>query len=158
MENKENNEVKVATTADRLREAMQNKKMNAATLSRISEMSEASIFRYMNGNTVPKHATMLLLAAALDVSDAWLYGYDVPMERPDPFKEGDKFAYRALSEQEKQREDGNTFPDEKRALQGGGLSVTELGLIEEFRKLTVADQVEVLALCLKLAKKEASER
>lgn len=158
MENKNNNEAKVATTADRLREAMQNKKMNAATLSRISEMSEASIFRYMNGNTVPKHATMLLLAAALDVSDAWLYGYDVPMERPDPFKEGDKLVYRALSEQEKQREDGNTFPDEKRAPQGGGLSVTELGLIEEFRKLTVADQVEVLALCLKLAKKEASER
>lgn len=159
MENKENNEVKVATTADRLREAMQNKKMNAATLSRISEMSEASIFRYMNGNTVPKHATMLLLAAALDVSDAWLYGYDVPMDRPDPFKQGEHlYTMRALSEQEKQREDGNTFPDEKRALQGGGLSVTELGLIEEFRKLTVADQVEVLALCLKLAKKEASER
>ena len=158
MENKNNNEAKVATTAERLRAALTERKMSAATLSRLSEISEGSISRYISGVMAPRHATMLLLAQVLNVSDTWLYGYDVPMERPDPFKEGDKLAYRALSEQEKQREDGNTFPEEMRTLQGGGLSVTELGLIEEFRKLTVADQVEVLALCLKLAKKEASER
>ena len=159
MENKNNNEAKVATIAERLRAALTERKMSAATLSRLSEISEGSISRYISGVMAPRHATMLLLAQVLNVSDAWLYGYDVPMERPDPFKQGEHLnVMRALSEQEKQREDGNTFPEEKRALQGGGLSVTELGLIEEFRKLTVADQVEVLALCLKLAKKEASER
>lgn len=147
----ENKDVKTATTAERLREAMAARKMNAASLSRLSEMSEASIFRYMNGTTVPKHATILLLAQALDVSDAWLYGYDVAMERPDPFEQLRSTSIpRILVEQEKQRELGNVYPDEKRAPGGGGLSTTEVGLLQAFRKMTLADQMKVIALCLEL--------
>ena len=66
---------------DRLRTAMDARGMRAVELARITGLSKARISQYTNGVYVPKADAMHKLARALDVSDLWLEGYDVPMER-----------------------------------------------------------------------------
>ena len=66
---------------DRLRTAMDARGMRAVELARITGLSKARISQYTNGIYVPKADAMHKLARALDVSDLWLEGYDVPMER-----------------------------------------------------------------------------
>ena len=66
---------------DRLRSAMDARGMRAVELARITGLSKARISQYTNGIYVPKADAMHKLARALDVSDLWLEGYDVPMER-----------------------------------------------------------------------------
>lgn len=81
---------KVATTADRLREAIDNAKIKAADLSRMTEISKGSIHHYLAGNYEPKSSAVNKMAVALNVSESWLWGYDVPMERTDMQKKNDQ--------------------------------------------------------------------
>ncbi len=69
------------TFTDRLRTAMDARGMRAVELARQTGLSKARISQYTNGIYVPKADAMHKLARALDVSDLWLEGYDVPMER-----------------------------------------------------------------------------
>ncbi|MBR2446234.1 MAG: helix-turn-helix domain-containing protein [Clostridia bacterium] len=66
---------------DRLRTAMDARGMRAVELARLTGLSKARISQYTNGIYVPKADAMHKLARALEVSDLWLEGYDVPMER-----------------------------------------------------------------------------
>ncbi|MBE6697306.1 MAG: helix-turn-helix domain-containing protein [Ruminococcaceae bacterium] len=66
---------------DRLRAAMDARGMRAVDLAHTTGLSKARISQYTNGIYVPKADAMHKLARALDVSDLWLEGYDVPMER-----------------------------------------------------------------------------
>lgn len=66
---------------DRLRQAMDVRGMRAVELARLTGLSKARISQYTNGIYIPKADAMHKLARALDVSDLWLEGYDVPMER-----------------------------------------------------------------------------
>lgn len=140
---------KIAKFSERLRDALVARGMNAASLSRATSISEASISRYISGATEPRIPAIRTIAAALNVSDYWLLGFDVEMDREDPFDRGDELM-RAVKLQEAQRAAGLEHPEELRALQGGGLSTTEAGLLEAFRKLSLADQVKVISLCLEL--------
>ena len=81
---------KVATTAERLREALDNAKMKAADLSRMTEISKGSIHHYLAGNYEPKSSAINKMAVALNVAESWLWGYDVPMERTDVQKKNDQ--------------------------------------------------------------------
>ena len=72
-----------ASFAARLREALAIRKMTQAELASMSGISKSSISRYLSGAWKGKQDAVYSLAKALDVSESWLMGYDVPMERID---------------------------------------------------------------------------
>lgn len=80
---------RVASTADRLREAMRNAGKNQADLVRETGISKGTLSRYLSGKFEPKQIAINKLAVALNVSEMWLWGCDVPMERPAPEELGE---------------------------------------------------------------------
>ena len=50
-------------------------------------MSSASLSQYVTGVRIPKSDRIYILSKALNVSPAWLMGYDVPMELTEEDKE-----------------------------------------------------------------------
>ena len=67
----------------RLKEAMHLKGMKQVELSEKTGIGKSSISHYMSGTHSPTTDRVYLIAKALNVSEAWLLGYDVPMERED---------------------------------------------------------------------------
>ena len=66
---------------DRHNAAMVSRGIKAAELSRLTGLSKARISQYTNGVYEAKPKALCLIAEALDVSEAWLMGGDVAMER-----------------------------------------------------------------------------
>lgn len=66
---------------NRLVEAMRIREMKATELSKRSGLSKAQISQYTNGIYEAKQLALHKLAVTLNVSEAWLMGYDVSMER-----------------------------------------------------------------------------
>lgn len=75
------NWVKTSTTSERLQEAMRVAQMKQADLARATGLSKGGISNYVTGRYEPKSDIVSKLAEALGVSEMWLWGYDVPMER-----------------------------------------------------------------------------
>ena len=50
------------------------------------KMNKSDISQYCSGKTEPNQDKLFVLGMALNVSEAWLMGYDVPMERLDSQK------------------------------------------------------------------------
>lgn len=73
----------------RLRGGLDSKGMTQSELSKQSGVSKSSISRYLSGAWEAKQDAVYLLAQALDVSEAWLMGYDVPMDRNAALAEKD---------------------------------------------------------------------
>lgn len=80
---------KVSTISERLQIAMDERKIKQIDLARVADVNQGALSRYLKGSYEPKSATIYKLALALDVSDMWLEGYDVPMERSQKQKEID---------------------------------------------------------------------
>lgn len=80
---------KVSTISERLQIAMDERKIKQIDLARVADVNQGALSRYLKGSYEPKSATIYKLALALDVSDMWLEGYDVPMERSRKQKEID---------------------------------------------------------------------
>lgn len=78
------------TFKDRLRRALDVRGISAAELSRRSNISKPQISEYLKGRYEAKQTALHAIAVALDVSEAWLMGYDVPMERPAEVKSTDE--------------------------------------------------------------------
>jgi transcriptional regulator with XRE-family HTH domain len=72
---------KVSTFADRLREAIKIRNETQTELSRRTGISKSSISRYLKGDWEGKQEAVYALALTLDVSEAWLMGFDAKMER-----------------------------------------------------------------------------
>lgn len=81
-----------ATTAERLREAMQAVGKKQVDLVRETGIERGAISRYLAGKYEPKQAAINKLAVALNVSEMWLWGYDVPMQRTIEQKKNDQLA------------------------------------------------------------------
>ena len=88
---------RVSTTAERLKEAMRIRNMKQADLARATGLAKGGISNYVTGRYEPKSDIISKLAKALGVSEMWLWGYDVPMERQkkspqdkDSLSEGEK--------------------------------------------------------------------
>lgn len=81
--------VQVASVADRLREAMNIRNKKQVDLERETGINRSAISRYLSGEYEPKNKPIYELAKALDVSEQWLMGYDVPMDRPKVQKNND---------------------------------------------------------------------
>lgn len=79
----------VATIADRLREAMVARKIKQVDLVRATGINRSAISRYLSGEYEPKNKPIYELSRVLDVSEQWLMGYDVPMERTKTQKKND---------------------------------------------------------------------
>jgi transcriptional regulator with XRE-family HTH domain len=84
--------VQVASISSRLREAMNIRNKKQVDLVRETGINRSAISRYLSGEYEPKNKPVYELAKALDVSDQWLLGYDVPMERPKAQKNNDAIA------------------------------------------------------------------
>ena len=78
--------------AQRLRRAMDAKGKRQADLVRETGLDRGAISSYLSGKYEPKQKAIYALAKALDVSEAWLLGYDVPMARTDDQKKNDQLA------------------------------------------------------------------
>lgn len=74
---------RVSNTSQRLKEALDNSKMKQAELSRRTGLDKGSIHHYLSGRYEPKSSAINKMAIALNVSEAWLWGYDVPMAREE---------------------------------------------------------------------------
>ena len=68
-----------------------------ADLYRETGISKATLSRYLSGQFEPKQIAVNRLAIALDVSEMWLWGCDVPMERPVDIKKEQPTEYDGLS-------------------------------------------------------------
>lgn len=82
--------MKVAELKDRLRYAMELNDIKAVDLCNKVDIPKVSMSYYMSGRSEPKSDRVYLLAKALDVSEAWLLGYDVAMERSSDQKDADE--------------------------------------------------------------------
>ena len=74
---------KSSTTAERLKEAMYISNLKQADLARLTGLSKGGISNYVTGRYEPKSDIIGKLATALNCSEMWLWGYDVPMEKKD---------------------------------------------------------------------------
>lgn len=75
---------RVENVAKRLREAMYKAEKTQADLARETGISKATLSRYLSGQFEPKQNAVNKMAVALNVAEMWLWGCDVPMERPAP--------------------------------------------------------------------------
>lgn len=83
---------KNAKSSDRLKEALSARGMKQAELAELTGISKQSINCYASGKYEPKQEALYKIGIALDVSEMWLAGYDVPKERPEPQKMNDAIA------------------------------------------------------------------
>lgn len=66
---------------DRLRTAMELRNIKPVELAEKTGLSKARISQYLNGIYTPKSKGTYLIAVALNVSETWLMGFNVSMER-----------------------------------------------------------------------------
>lgn len=73
----------MATTSERMREALELRNMKQADLAEKTGIGKSSISTYISGSYQPKQKNLHKIANALNVSEAWLMGLNVPMEKED---------------------------------------------------------------------------
>lgn len=67
--------------ADRLQEALHLRRMKQSQLCEMTGIPKSAMSQYVNGAFEPKYDRLELISKALEVNEAWLMGYNVPMER-----------------------------------------------------------------------------
>lgn len=67
----------------RLKEILIIRNMRASELVKSVGIPKSGISQYLSGKCMPKREYLAKIAAALDVNETWLMGYDVNMERID---------------------------------------------------------------------------
>lgn len=82
--------MKNTTTSNRLQEILKQRKLKQADVLRLCEplckkynvkMGRNDLSQYVSGKVQPKQDKLTILGMALNVSEVWLMGYDVPMVR-----------------------------------------------------------------------------
>lgn len=71
------------TCAERMRIALDRANMSQTDLSKKTKIPKSAISQYIKGSFEPKQDRVYLISKALHVSEAWLMGFDVPIERVD---------------------------------------------------------------------------
>ena len=77
---------------DRLKKAMNMHNMKAVDLCEKTNIPKGAISYYLSGKSTPKADRLYMLCKALDVSEAWMLGYDVEMEKQPTQKNNDIIA------------------------------------------------------------------
>lgn len=83
---------RLALTKERIREAMKAAGKKQADLVRETGLNRGTISRYLSGEVEPRQDATHKIAVALNVSEMWLWGYDVPKERTPMQKKNDILA------------------------------------------------------------------
>ena len=65
----------------RISKALALRDMKQSELCKLANVPKSSLSLYLSGAYEPKQDRIYAMAKALNVSEAWLMGYDVPMER-----------------------------------------------------------------------------
>ena len=72
---------RVESCGKRIAEALKIKGMKQYELCKLANVPKSSLSLYLSGAYEPKQDRVYDMAKALNVNEAWLMGYDVPMER-----------------------------------------------------------------------------
>lgn len=70
-------------TSTRLQELMDIKNINQVDLCQRTGIPKSSMSMYLSGERNPRQNRLSQIAEKFNISEAWLMGYDVPMERTD---------------------------------------------------------------------------
>lgn len=70
----------------RIQKALREKNMKQSELVRLTGLQKSAISSYIAGRYEPTQKPIYLIAKALEVSEAWLMGYDVPKIRSEKIK------------------------------------------------------------------------
>ena len=82
--------MKIATTADRLKEIMDQRNLKQVDVLESArpycikygiKLGRNDLSQYISGKVNPSQKKLTILGLALNVSEAWLMGLDVPMEK-----------------------------------------------------------------------------
>ena len=82
--------MKVSSTSERLNYLLRERNLKQVDILKMAEpycnefgvnLSKVDLSQYISGKYEPKQIKLNILALALGVSEAWLMGFDVPMER-----------------------------------------------------------------------------
>lgn len=82
--------MKICNTSDRLKEIMATTGMRQVDILNAArpfcekygiKLAKNDLSQYVNGKVDPGQEKLTILGLALNVSEAWLMGYDVPMQR-----------------------------------------------------------------------------
>lgn len=85
--------MKPYTTSDRLKQLIEERHLKQADIVAMAQpyckmygvhLGKSTISQYVSGKTEPGQKKLTVLGLALNVSEAWLMGYDVPIERKTP--------------------------------------------------------------------------
>lgn len=74
-------EERKSNCSERISTALAIRNMKQSELCAKTKIPKSAISQYISGAFEPKQDRVYLIARALNVSEAWLMGYDVPMER-----------------------------------------------------------------------------
>jgi transcriptional regulator with XRE-family HTH domain len=72
---------KIESCGKRIQKALTIRDMKQSELSKLTNVPKSSLSLYIKGEYEPKQDKIYAMAEVLNVSDTWLTGYDVPMER-----------------------------------------------------------------------------
>ena len=105
---------RIETCGQRIAKALDIRRMKQVELCKLAKIPKSSLSLYLSGAYEPKQDRIYDMSIVLNVSEAWLMGYDVPMERsktkssPDPIKltEGEELLLKLFRQ----------IPEENRAL------------------------------------------
>ena len=83
------------TTSDRLKSLMEERRLKQVDILNLSlpyckkyniKMNKSDISQYVSGKVEPSQEKLVILGMALNVSEAWLMGFDVSPARKDSLK------------------------------------------------------------------------
>lgn len=72
---------RIESCGTRIRTALKIKGMKQSELCAVADVPKSSLSLYLSGAYEPKQDRVYAMAKALNVSEAWLMGYNVQMER-----------------------------------------------------------------------------
>lgn len=73
---------RISNVAERLSAALRIRGVKQIDLCKQLDIPKGPMSHYLSGKYEPRQSRLNEIAIALNVSEAWLMGYDVPMERP----------------------------------------------------------------------------
>lgn len=75
---------KVSSISERIKQGLLIRDMRQIDICDKTNIPRSALSQYVSGLFEPKQDRIYLISKALNVSEAWLMGYDVPMERQTP--------------------------------------------------------------------------
>lgn len=103
------------TTSSRLKQIMEEKNLKQVDILNLTlplcakhnvKMNKSDISQYVSGKVEPSQEKLVILGMALNVTESWLMGFDVPKERKDNSKKAEEdfeffYKYSLLNERDK---------------------------------------------------------